>query len=59
MTAFEAEVLRLFDQGKDTADIADILSKKQDRLIHESAVYRALNAARNERRIRDYMGGAA
>ena len=54
---FKTKVLRLFDQRNDTAQIAEILSKESNEPVHESTVYRALNAARHERKLRAYMDG--
>ena len=51
MTDFEAKVLRLWDQGRDTMQITETLRRNRTEPLHESAVYRALNAARVERRM--------
>lgn len=51
MTDFQAKVLNLWDQGKDTYQIAEEIRRLENRLCHESLVYRALNAARVERRV--------
>lgn len=52
MTDFQAKVLKLWDQGKDTLQITNALRDQfHGQALHESSVYRALNAARVERRV--------
>ena len=60
MTVFQAKVLHLWDRGMDTLQIAQELAKTEGtQFVHvpESQVYRALNAARHERKLRAYMDG--
>ena len=51
VTDFQAKVLNLWDKGMDTHRIAQEITQIEKRPIHESHVYRALNAARVERRV--------
>lgn len=51
MTDFQAQCLKLWDKGMDTHRIAQEITQIEKRPIHESHVYRALNAARVERRV--------
>jgi len=51
MTDFQAKCLKLWDQGFDTLKITETLRRNRTEPLHESAVYRALNAARVERRL--------
>jgi len=51
MTDFQAKVLKLWDTGKDTLQIAQELARHENRMVREDQVYRALNAARVERRV--------
>lgn len=51
MTDFQAKCLKLWDQGRDTLQITEILRRNRTEPLHESQVYRALNAARVERRV--------
>jgi len=51
MTDFQAKCLKLWDQGNDTLKITETLRTSHPYPLHESAVYRALNAARIERRL--------
>lgn len=51
MTDFQAKVLNLWDKGLDTHQIAQVVSQHENRMLHEYQVYRALNAARVERRV--------
>jgi hypothetical protein len=50
MTDFQAKCLRLWDQGKDTHQIAVELSRTTNP-VREQQVYSALNSARVERRV--------
>ena len=59
MTDFEAKVLKLWDQGCDTMKITETLRRNRMEPLHESAVYRALNAARVERRMYEQEGSVA
>ena len=49
MTAFESKCVKLWNQGKDTLEIAQILSDQEKKIVHESAVYRAINRERTSR----------
>lgn len=51
MTDFQAAVLKLWDAGNDTLQITQELRRDRNEPLHESAVYRALNTARIERRM--------
>ena len=51
MTDFQAKVLKLWDMGMDTFQIMQEIAVKEQRTIQEAQVYRALNAARVERRV--------
>lgn len=51
MTDFQAKVLKLWDTGKDTLQITETLRRNRTEPLSEAHVYRALNAARVERRV--------
>ena len=60
MTDFEAKVLRLWDKGMDTLQIKERLQCNDSYApLSEAQVYRALNAARVERRMYEQEGGVA
>jgi len=59
MTDFQAKVLKLWDQGRDTLQITEVLRRNRDEPLSEAQVYRALNAARVERRAYAEQEGAA
>lgn len=51
MTDFQAKCLKLWDTGKDTLQITETLRRNRTEPLSEAQVYRALNAARVERRV--------
>ena len=51
VTDFQAKVLKLWDAGRDTLQITEALRRNRTEPLSEAQVYRALNAARVERRV--------
>ena len=51
MTDFQCKCLKLWDRGMDTLQITETLRRNRTEPLSEAQVYRALNAARVERRV--------